>query len=237
MCSNWQLYNDGYPDIMVLENNTLRVEEIKAQGDSLRRNQLMQIQSLRGFGIDVGITTVDYTLDPMQPYAVVDIETTGGRASTHKITEIGIVKMVNGEVVDQWQTLLNPQRRIPAMITSLTGITNDMVASAPLFADIANELESFTENCIFVAHNVNFDYGFIREEFARLNRTYKRPKLCTVQQMRKHYKGLPSYSLANLTRHFEIGMDRHHRALSDAVAASELLKLVNESRQSTVPPN
>ncbi|MFT6270834.1 MAG: DNA polymerase-3 subunit epsilon [Alphaproteobacteria bacterium] len=231
ICSDWQLYNDGYPDIMVLENQELRFEEIKAQGDSLRRNQLMQLQSLRSFGIDVGITTVGWTLDPMQAYSVIDIETTGGRAGTHKITEIGMVKMINGEVVDQWQSLINPERRIPSMITSLTGITNDMVADAPLFADIADEFETFTENCIFVAHNVNFDYGFIREEFARLNRTYRRPKLCTVQQMRTHFKGLASYSLANLTKHFDIGMQRHHRALSDAVAASELLKLVNEARQ------
>jgi DNA polymerase-3 subunit epsilon len=231
MCSHWQLYNDGYPDIMVLENELLRFEEIKAQGDSLRRNQLMQLQSLRHFGIDVGITTVGWTLDPMQPYAIIDIETTGGRAGTHKITEIGMVKMINSEVVDQWQSLINPERRIPSMITSLTGITNDMVADAPLFADIADELEKRTENCIFVAHNVNFDYGFIREEFARLNRTYRRPKLCTVQQMRQHFKGLPSYSLANLTKHFDIDMQRHHRALSDALAASELLKLVNEVRQ------
>lgn len=231
MCGNWTLYNDGYPDIMVLANNQLRFEEVKAQGDTLRRNQLMQLQSLRSFGIDVGITTVDWTLDPMQPYAVIDIETTGGRAGSHKITEIGMIKMVNGEVVDQWQSLINPQRRIPSMITSLTGITNDMVADAPLFADIADEVESFTENCIFVAHNVNFDYGFIREEFARLNRPYRRPKLCTVQQMRKHFKGLKSYSLANLTKHFEIGMERHHRALSDAVAAGQLLKMVNEARQ------
>jgi len=231
MCGNWALYNDGYPDIMVFENTQLRFEEIKAQGDSLRRNQLMQLQSLRSFGIDVGITTVDWTLDPMQPYAVIDIETTGGRAGSHKITEIGMIKMVNGEVVDQWQSLINPQRRIPSMITSLTGITNDMVADAPLFVDIADEVERFTENCIFVAHNVNFDYGFIREEFARINRPYRRPKLCTVQQMRKHFKGLKSYSLANLTKQFEIEMHRHHRALSDALAAGELLKLVNEARR------
>lgn len=231
MCHNWNLYNDGYPDIMVLDKHQLRFEEVKAQGDSLRRNQLMQLQSLRSFGMDVGITTVDWTLDPMQPYAVIDIETTGGRAGNHKITEIGMIKMVNGEVVDQWQSLINPQRRIPSMITSLTGITNDMVADAPLFSDIADEIDRFTENCIFVAHNVNFDYGFIREEFARLNRSYRRPKLCTVQQMRKHFKGLKSYSLANLTKHFEIGMERHHRALSDAVAAGELLKMVNIARQ------
>jgi DNA polymerase-3 subunit epsilon len=237
MCGNWALYNDGYPDIMVLENGNLRFEEIKAKGDSLRRNQLIQIQGLKQCGLDVGITTVDWTLDPMQPYAVIDIETTGGRAGTHKITEIGMVKMINGEVVDQWQSLINPERRIPAMITDLTGINNDMVADAPLFVDLADDIERFTENCIFVAHNVNFDYGFIREEFARINRTYRRPKLCTVQQMRQHYKGLKSYSLANLTRHFDIKMERHHRALSDAIAASELLKLVNQARTQTTTNN
>lgn len=230
MCENWQMYNDGYPDIMVLENNKLRFEEIKGEGDSLRRNQLLQIEGLRHFGIEVGVTTVDYKIDPMQAYVVVDIETTGGKVGKHRITEIGMVKMINGEIVDQWQSLINPQRRIPPMITNLTGINNDMVADAPLFSDIADELEAFTENSIFVAHNVNFDYGFFRTEFDNLERNFKRPKLCTVQQMRKHYKGLKSYSLANLTRHFNIDMQRHHRALSDALAASELLKLVNQAR-------
>lgn len=235
MCQNWRAFNDGYPDIMVLEGNQLRFEEIKAQGDSLRRNQLLQIESLKNAGFDVSITTVDWVFDSKQPYAVIDIETTGGRAGTHKITEIGMLKMIDGQVVDQWQSLINPLRRIPAMITSLTGITNDMVQDAPIFADIADELESFTEDCIFVAHNVNFDYGFIKEEFARLGRSYKRPKLCTVQQMRKHFSGLKSYSLANLSETFNIKMQRHHRALSDAIAASELLNLVNEKRQNKNP--
>lgn len=230
ICSNWQVYHDGYPDIMVLENGKLRFEEIKAPGDSLRRNQLLQIQSLKKANIDVHITTLDYVVDPMQPYAVIDIETTGGRANLHRITEIGLVKVVNGEVIEQWQSLINPQRNIPKMITSLTGITNDMVIDAPLFADVAEQFDELTSDCIFVAHNVNFDYGFIREEFARLGQTFRRPKMCTVQQMRKHYKGLTSYSLANLTQHFNIGMTRHHRALSDAVAAAELLNLINEKR-------
>jgi len=232
MCKNWHLYNNGYPDIMVLENNKLRFEEVKANGDSLKRNQLMQYQSLRSFGIEVGITTVDWTIDPMQPYAVIDIETTGGRSGVHKITEIGMVKIVDGKVVEQWESLLNPQRKIPTSITKLTGISNKMVADAPLFADIADKVEKFTQDCIFVAHNVNFDYGFIREEFARLNRSYRRPKLCTVQQTRKYFKGLKSYSLANLTKHFDITMECHHRALSDAIAASELLTMVNKVRHS-----
>lgn len=240
MTKDWYALNDGYPDIMVIDSakphisESLRFEEIKSEGDQLRRNQLTTIQRLKEQGFNVIITNVEWIIDPMQAYVVVDIETTGGRASNHKITEVGMVKVVNGEIVDQWQSLINPQRRIPANITALTGIDNEMVQHAPIFAEVAQEIADFTEHCVFVAHNVNFDYGFIREEFARLERHFKRPKLCTVSQMRKFYKGLPSYSLANLTKHFEIPMQRHHRAMSDAIAASELLKLINEKR---IPSN
>jgi DNA polymerase-3 subunit epsilon len=166
----------------------------------------------------------------MQPSAVIDIDTTGGKAQHHRITEVGIVKVIGGEVVAEWQSLINPQRRIPQNITALTGIDNEMVSTAPLFAEVADDIDAFTEGCVFVAHNVNFDYGFIKEEFNRLERHYRRPKLCTVREMRKHYKGLASYSLANLTRHFGIDMQRHHRAMSDAVAAKELLNMINEKR-------
>ncbi|WP_371194699.1 exonuclease domain-containing protein [Glaciecola sp. SC05] len=234
MSQDWQASHDGFPDIMVLEAGKLRFEEIKGEGDVLRRNQLSCIKSLRDCGFDVRITTVDFIIDPNQPYVVVDIETTGGRAGNHKITEIGMVKMQAGKIIERWQSLINPQRRIPSNITALTGIDNDMVKDAPIFADVADEVEKFTQDCIFVAHNVNFDYGFIKQEFAQLERFWRRPKLCTVQQMRKYYKGIKSYSLANLTRHFEIDMERHHRAMSDAVAASELLNLINEKRFSHI---
>ncbi|MFC4698726.1 exonuclease domain-containing protein [Glaciecola siphonariae] len=233
MAKDWQSCHDGFPDIMVLEQGKLHFEEIKSEGDVLRRNQLACIKSLRDSGFDVRITTVDFIIDPNQTYVVVDIETTGGRAAQHKITEIGMVKMRCGEIIDRWQSLINPQRRIPANITALTGIDDTMVQDAPIFAELAEQIDAFTEGCIFVAHNVNFDYGFIKEEFSRIERFWRRPKLCTVQQMRRYYKGLPSYSLANLTRHFDIGMQRHHRAMSDAVAASELLKLINEKRFTT----
>jgi DNA polymerase-3 subunit epsilon len=103
-----------------------------------------------------------------------------------------------------------------------------MVANAPIFAEVAEHVASFTEDAVFVAHNVNFDYGFIKQEFARLEQTFRRPKMCTVREMRRTYPGLPSYSLANLTRHFHIDMEQHHRALSDAKAAAELLKLAFE---------
>ncbi|MBO1256718.1 VRR-NUC domain-containing protein [Alteromonas sp. 5E99-2] len=228
MSQDYNALCDGYPDIMVIDNNQLRFEEIKAPGDSLRRNQLITIQKLQKLGFDVQITQVEWVRDPNQLYCVIDIETTGGKAEHHRITEIGIVKMQGNRVIDTWQTLVNPQRHIPSAITRLTGITNAMVADAPLFSDIADALDQYTENTLFVAHNVNFDLGFIKHEFARLHRHYRRPKLCTVQQCRQAFPGLASYSLANLTAHFDISMESHHRALSDAKAAAALLSLILE---------
>lgn len=227
MCKDFENLRDGFPDIMVFDK-TLRFEEIKAPGDQLRRNQLVSIQRLQQAGFDVAVTTTNWIRDPAQPYVVVDIETTGGNNSYNRITEIGMVKLVAGQEVDRFQTLLNPQRRIPSNITRLTGISDDMVADAPLFAEVAGHIASFTQDAVFVAHNVNFDYGFIKQEFARLEQSFRRPKMCTVREMRRTYPGLPSYSLANLTKHFHIEMERHHRALSDAVAAAELLKLAFE---------
>ena len=127
--------------------------------------------------------------------------------------------------------MLNPERMIPKNITALTGIDQSMVAHAPRFADIADSLRKFMDGTIFVAHNVNFDYGFIKAEYERLGERFSMPKLCTVQQMRRTYPKLPSYSLANLTKHFGISMTRHHRAMSDAVAASELLNIINQARK------
>ena len=225
MCKDFASLRDGFPDIMVLDK-TLRFEEVKAPGDQLRRNQLVSIQRLQQAGFEVAVTTVNWVRDPAQPYVVVDIETTGGNNNYHRITEIGMVKMIAGEEVDRYQTLLNPQRRIPSNITRLTGISDDMVIDAPRFSEVANDVAAFTEDAVFVAHNVNFDYGFIKQEFARLDTAYRRPKMCTVREMRRAYPGLASYSLANLTQHFGISMKRHHRALSDAQAAAELLKMV-----------
>jgi len=114
---DYSALSDGYPDIMVLENGHLRFEEIKAPGDKLRANQLLALQALKRHGFDIHITQVEWIRDPNQPYVVVDIETTGGKAGNHRITEIGIVKLINGEIVDSWQSLINPQRHIPSAIT------------------------------------------------------------------------------------------------------------------------
>ncbi len=230
MAQNYAMYCDGFPDIAIVENERFVFKEIKAQGDVLRKNQLVTLAKMRELGIAVDITRVKWGVDPDQIYVVVDIETTGGRAGNHRITEIGAVKIQHGNIIDEWQSLLNPERIIPKNITALTGIDQSMVANAPRFAEVSESLRTFMEGTIFVAHNVNFDYGFIKAEYERIGERFSMPKLCTVQQMRKTYPKLASYSLANLTKHFGINMTRHHRAMSDAVAASELLNIINQAR-------
>ena len=137
-------------------------------------------------------------------YAVVDIETTGGLARRDKITEIAIVLFDGNQIIDRYETLINPERSIPYEITRITGITDDMVVSAPRFYEVAKKIVEMTEGAIFVAHNVRFDYSFLREEFTSLGFTFTRRQLCTVVLSRKSFPGLRSYSLGNLIRHFGI---------------------------------
>jgi len=158
-----------------------------------------------------------------QKYAVIDIETTGGLFKRDKITEIGIVTVQNGEIIDEWQTLVHPERSIPDFITRITGITDQMVADAPKFYEVAKELVERTKDTVFVAHNVRFDYSFIQYEFKRLGYSYSKRKLCTCNLTRKCVPGLKSYSLKNLSAHYNIPLENHHRALDDARAAAEIL--------------
>lgn len=220
----------GYPDLMIIDDDGAHFVEIKTEGDQLRANQLLRQQQLRDAGFRADVVRIRWILDPDQAYVVVDVETTGGRGDQHRITEIGAVKIRNGEVVDRFQTLLNPQRAIPTGITRLTGISADMVADAPLFADVADEFAALMQDGIFVAHNVDFDYGFVAAEYKRLGRAFRHPKLCTCSSMRKLYPGYKSYSLAALCENHGIELREHHRALCDAEAAAELLLLINEKR-------
>lgn len=158
-------------------------------------------------------------------YAIVDIETTGGRAGRHRITEIGIVRFDGEKILDSYETLINPECNIPAGITELTGITQEMVQDAPKFHEVARKIVEMTDGAVFVAHNVRFDYEFIREEFRRLGYAYSRQKLCTVRLSRKVFPGLASYSLGKLIAHFGITVNARHRALADAMATTELLQM------------
>src|SRR6185437_1998988 len=159
-------------------------------------------------------------------YAVVDIETTGGYASGNGITEIAIFLTDGKKVTDSFHSLINPECYIPSFITSLTGITNEMVQDAPTFEDIADEVENFTKDRVFVAHNVNFDYSFIKQEFSALGLKFERKKLCTVRLSRKIFPNLPSYSLGNLCGSLGIKIKDRHRAKGDAEATTKLLHLL-----------
>ena len=166
-------------------------------------------------------------MKPKTPkFAIIDIETTGGIATRDKITEIGLIIVEDGEVIDQFESLINPERSIPYEITRITGITNEMVEGAPKFYELAKDIILKTEGCIFVAHNVHFDYGFIKQEFQNLGYTYSRKKLCTLQLSRRFFRGLKSYSLGNLIQHFDIAVKDRHRAMEDAKATLVLFQKI-----------
>ena len=162
----------------------------------------------------------------MPRYAIIDVETTGGQAARERITEIAVVLHDGVQILDTFSSLVNPERSIPPMITSITGITDDMVRDAPKFFEIAKKVVQMTEDAIFVAHNVRFDYSFVREEFLRLGFSYTRKQLCTVRMSRQAFPGLASYSLGNLIKHFQIKVENRHRALADTLATAVIFERI-----------
>jgi DNA polymerase III subunit epsilon len=157
-------------------------------------------------------------------YAIVDIETTGGHAAANGITEIAVYIHDGTSVVKHFETLVNPLQKIPTYITALTGISNDTVKDAPSFAAIAPVLYELLYGNIFVAHNVNFDYSFINHQLKSAGFELNSKKLCTIRLGRKIFPGLPSYSLGNLCRHFDIPINGRHRAGGDALATVKLFE-------------
>ena len=230
MGQQFRANRSGFPDLVVFEEAQVRFVEVKAEGDQIRRHQLVQIERLRKAGFAVEVAQVVWTVDPAQDYVVVDLETTGGNPDWNRITEIGAVRVRDGEVVGEWSSLIHPGRSIPKFIVGLTGITDAMVADAPPFEAIADAFRAFVGEAVFVAHRVKFDYGFIRSEFARIGQDFRSPTLCTVVAMRRYFPGLPSYGLGALCRTLDIPLESHHRALCDARATAELLKKVNLKR-------
>lgn len=161
-------------------------------------------------------------------YAIVDIETTGGSPKSSRITEIAIYKHDGEKIIDEFVTLVNPETQIPPFIVRLTGISDEMVRDAPRFFEIAKEIIEFTEGCVFVAHNVGFDYGILRAEYRSLGFDYRRPHLCTVRSSRYVIPGMDSYSLGNLTKSLGIKLVGRHRAGGDAYATAQLFSLLIE---------
>jgi DNA polymerase-3 subunit epsilon len=184
-------------------------------------------------------------------YAIVDIETTGGYASANGIIEISI-KIFDGErIVEEFETLVNPNQNIPRYIQAFTGINNDMVQDAPVFEEIAEKVYTYLQGNVFVAHNVNFDYSFIKSHLESYGYSFNAKKLCTVRLSRQIFPGLPSYSLGNLCNSLQIDLNNRHRAGGDADATVTLFKklLTNDtkgvitaslnrnSKEAVLPPN
>ena len=161
-------------------------------------------------------------------YAILDIETTGGKFNEEGITEIAIYKFDGYTVVDQFITLVNPEKEIQAFVVNLTGINNKMLVNAPKFFEIAKRIVEITQDCILVAHNTSFDYRILKTEFDRLGFDFKRNTLCTVELSQQLILNQPSYSLGKLTKSLGIPMTSRHRASGDALATVQLFKLLLE---------
>ena len=159
-------------------------------------------------------------------YAIIDIETTGQSAAKGKITEIAIYVHNGYEIIDSFSSLINPECYIPGFITSLTGIDNEMVRNAPKFYEVARQIVEITQDKIFVAHNVSFDYKFIQEEFKRLGYDYQRKTMCTVRMGRKYLPGYRSYSLGKICDDLGISIIGRHRAAGDAFATTKLFEII-----------
>lgn len=155
-------------------------------------------------------------------FAIVDIETTGGYASGCGITEVAIVLHNGHEITGRYETLINPGMPIPVHITALTGISNSTIATSPSFERVAGHIFGLLQNRVFVAHNVNFDYSFIKHHLSQAGYSYNAPKLCTVRMSRKIKPGLPSYSLGRLCAALDIPLVDRHRAGGDADATAIL---------------
>jgi len=167
-------------------------------------------------------------------YAVVDIETTGGHASANGITEVAINIHDGNEIVESYTTLINPRQPIPAHITALTGIDDDMLMDAPTFDEVALQIYQLLSNKVFVAHNVNFDYSFLKHHLAASGYDLQCKKLCTVRLSRKLIPGKSSYSLGKLCTALQIPIQNRHRAAGDADATSILFNLLLEYDQEGV---
>ena len=159
-------------------------------------------------------------------YAVIDIESTGGKYNEEGIMEIAIFKFDGTEIVDKFVSLINPERKIQAFVKRLTGIDEELTRLAPKFYEVAKRIIEITEDCIIVAHNAQFDYRLLKTEFSRLGYEYKRDTLCTVELSKKLLPDMQSYSLGKLTKSLGIALSNRHRAEGDAQATVKLLKII-----------
>lgn len=159
-------------------------------------------------------------------YVILDIETTGGKYNEEGVTEIAIHRFDGHQVVDQFISLVNPEKEIQPFVVNLTGINNTMLRTAPKFYEVAKRIVNITEDAVIVAHNAQFDYRILRTEFRRLGYNYERKTLCTVELAKQLIPDAESYSLGKLVRSLGIPVSDRHRANGDALATLKLFKLL-----------
>lgn len=170
-----------------------------------------------------------------RPLVFLDIETTGGSPATSRITEIGAVRIEDGRVVGTFSQLLNPEQKVPWFITKLTGITDDMLWDAPTFAGVADDLDVFLDGAVFVAHNVNFDYSFIKAEHGRRGGRFDIDRFCTARLSRRLYPAQGRHNLDTIIQAHNIPVANRHRALDDATALHEFYKCALAEHGDKVP--
>lgn len=166
-------------------------------------------------------------------YTIVDVETTGGSPHKDRMIEVGLIRIQNNEVIASYDTLINPQTYIPSLIQNLTGINHGHVEGAPLFEDIAQELLPFFDDAILVAHNANFDYRFLKEEFNRIKIPFAPRRICTVKLSRALYPNHRHHNLDSIIDRLDLTIRKRHRALDDAKAVWKFLQHV----QTTFEPD
>ena len=159
-------------------------------------------------------------------YAIIDLETTGGKSDEEAITEIAVYRFDGNEITDRFVSLVNPERPIHWYVQKLTGINNKMLRRAPKFYEIAKPILDIINGTIIVAHNAKFDYGILKKEFSRLGYNFESPYLCTVQLSKVLFPRLDSYSLGKLCQTLHIPLTNRHRADGDALATVQLFKLI-----------
>jgi DNA polymerase-3 subunit epsilon len=169
-----------------------------------------------------------------RPLVCVDLETTGTNPVRDRVTEVAVITVQDGEVTQEWSTLLNPETWVPAQIQALTGITNEMLDDSPTFVEIADALFELLEGRLFVAHNARFDYGFLRNEFRRAGRQLQLPVLCTVKLSRRLFPEYRQHSLDSLIGRYGLDCEARHRALGDARALWRFVQKLDELKDPSI---
>lgn len=170
----------------------------------------------------------------MENFTIVDVETTGGSPFFSRIIEIGLLRVRHGEVIEEYQTLINPEQEIPEFITKMTGISTNHLRGKPTFVSIAEDLLSKFEDSIFVAHNANFDYSFLKEEFRRSGFAFNLDRLCTVRLSRALFKEHRRHNLSAIIERYNFECQNRHRAFDDAKVLWDFINLAKDKVEEEV---